>query len=301
MAAYYPDGYKGCYVDKEDRILEVKLPDSQTNSGNNCKYRCTVFEYQYAGTEFATECFCGNKHKDYEKTPDSECNMTCSGNVNEEGNEITTEQQLTNQTTQPTSAGNRTFNVKSLQDPVGYIGCYKDDKMSNWLSYQRVLHTKLEYPDLNCAAKCKEECKKMGFRYAGTESGEECFCGNEINQNPDKVPDTECNVPCPGQKDENCGGYWLISIYDTSKTMKDRSGPTTVTGDDFDQATSRFPLSPAVTVSPTQAEGTQGLTTPTTATDEIPTEASDPVKTELYAIDACNTYHLSESYLVEEE
>ncbi|XP_053397249.1 uncharacterized protein LOC123551743 isoform X2 [Mercenaria mercenaria] len=83
LAAYYPDGYKGCYVDKKDRILEVKLTDSQTNTGNNCKYRCTVSQYRYAGTEYAMQCFCGNKLKDFEKTPDSECDMICPGNADE--------------------------------------------------------------------------------------------------------------------------------------------------------------------------------------------------------------------------
>ncbi|XP_053389711.1 uncharacterized protein LOC123562081 [Mercenaria mercenaria] len=83
QTANYSDSYKGCYVDKVDRILELKLPDSQTNSGYTCKHRCTVSQYQYAGTEYAKQCFCGHKLKYFEKKPDSECNMKCPGNVDE--------------------------------------------------------------------------------------------------------------------------------------------------------------------------------------------------------------------------
>ncbi|XP_053397619.1 xylosyltransferase oxt-like [Mercenaria mercenaria] len=83
QATYYPDGYKGCFLDKEDRILEMMFPDSASNSGDFCKGLCREFRFRYAGTENGKECFCGDNIKDYEMKPDSECNTKCAGNVEE--------------------------------------------------------------------------------------------------------------------------------------------------------------------------------------------------------------------------
>jgi hypothetical protein len=47
----YNDGYIGCFLDKPDRILEVKFPDSEENNSYRCKELCRVFRYKYSGTE----------------------------------------------------------------------------------------------------------------------------------------------------------------------------------------------------------------------------------------------------------
>ncbi|XP_060600414.1 sialate:O-sulfotransferase 2-like [Ruditapes philippinarum] len=74
----YNDGYIGCFLDKPDRILEVKFPDSEENNSYRCKDLCRVFRYKYSGTEFGKECFCGDKLKEYEKraqTVNAKCHM----------------------------------------------------------------------------------------------------------------------------------------------------------------------------------------------------------------------------------
>ncbi|XP_060570392.1 sialate:O-sulfotransferase 1-like [Ruditapes philippinarum] len=83
------------------------------------------------------------------------------------------------------------------------IGCFKD-------GHHRVLNgnTTDLYP--NGRKECKQYCQ--GYRYFGTESGEECFCGNEIRfYNMTAL----CTYICEGNPDEYCGGHWRIMIYDT--------------------------------------------------------------------------------------
>ena len=50
------------------------------------------------------------------------------------------------------------------------------------------------------------------------QSVEECFCGNNTNYNRyGKVGDGECNHQCPGNKSENCGAHWRLSVYHSGK------------------------------------------------------------------------------------
>lgn len=59
---------------------------------------------------------------------------------------------------------------------------------------------------------CKKSCADAGFRYAGTEATNQCFCGNTIRDYPKT---SGCDRRCPGNNTEFCGGQWRISIYDT--------------------------------------------------------------------------------------
>lgn len=39
--------------------------------------------YQYAGTQYSSECWCGNSYGLYGVKPTNECNMPCAGNEGE--------------------------------------------------------------------------------------------------------------------------------------------------------------------------------------------------------------------------
>ena len=59
---------------------------------------------------------------------------------------------------------------------------------------------------------CIQFCKNDGYAFAGVESEDECFCGNNPpSQN--SIPDSECNSKCSGDQTQICGGHWKISIY----------------------------------------------------------------------------------------
>ena len=59
---------------KEDSV-EMTIP--------KCLQECVSNGFAIAGLQFAKECFCGRnrEHERYGKRPDSECNMTCTGDM----------------------------------------------------------------------------------------------------------------------------------------------------------------------------------------------------------------------------
>ncbi|CAH1778020.1 unnamed protein product, partial [Owenia fusiformis] len=66
--------------------------------------------------------------------------------------------------------------------------------------------------DAMTIAKCNNVCRSQGFKYAGSQFGEQCFCGNDFGSQG-KVADSECNVKCQGNSEEVCGGGFRNSIH----------------------------------------------------------------------------------------
>ncbi|CAG2202657.1 unnamed protein product [Mytilus edulis] len=90
----------------------------------------------------------------------------------------------------------------------GYIGCYQDDST-------RILPKAVLKDKGMTVQKCQQFCGKKGFKFAGVEYGYECFCGNVLRKCR-KRKESDCKMPCSGNKRQTCGGPWRISIY-TSK------------------------------------------------------------------------------------
>lgn len=43
----------------------------------------------------------------------------------------------------------------------------------------------------------------------------ECFCGNETPEWGLKLPDTFCDMKCPGNQSQMCGGHYTINVFKT--------------------------------------------------------------------------------------
>ncbi|XP_046337312.2 salivary glue protein Sgs-3-like [Haliotis rufescens] len=98
--------------------------------------------------------------------------------------------------------------VNQANDPYTYVGCYNDDK-------SHVLpHGKLVNGTCLTTETCKLHCHGMNYIFFGLRGGRKCFCGRVIKDGYMKIPDSECNVPCPGDRSTMCGGYGRISIYE---------------------------------------------------------------------------------------
>ncbi|KAF1811335.1 WSC-domain-containing protein [Eremomyces bilateralis CBS 781.70] len=81
-----PEGweYEGCYTDAQGaRTLNGPYTFSATAMTiESCIAFCQTGGYVYAGTEYSGECYCGNSIANGGTLqPDSECGMTCSGDV----------------------------------------------------------------------------------------------------------------------------------------------------------------------------------------------------------------------------
>ncbi|XP_078616879.1 uncharacterized protein LOC144885086 isoform X2 [Branchiostoma floridae x Branchiostoma japonicum] len=89
-----------------------------------------------------------------------------------------------------------------------YVGCYAD-------SDSRVLPYAEHWDIFQSTANCVNHCRKKGYEYAGTEFSWQCFCGTGGNfaSLAPAVSDDACNMACPGEPSENCGGTWRISVH----------------------------------------------------------------------------------------
>ncbi|XP_054264373.1 xylosyltransferase oxt-like isoform X2 [Macrosteles quadrilineatus] len=90
------------------------------------------------------------------------------------------------------------------------LGCYKDEKAFRLLSgYYTNLKT------TNSPQNCINLCLQSGFPYAGVQYVNECFCGNDEPLSTARLPDSSCNMKCPGDPREACGGYYTMNVYQT--------------------------------------------------------------------------------------
>ncbi|VVC31413.1 Hypothetical protein CINCED_3A008702 [Cinara cedri] len=99
-----------------------------------------------------------------------------------------------------------TNNVKNNKT----LGCFRDGKEIKLLpGYKTTLiHS-------NSQENCLDLCLQSGFVYAGVEYGTECFCGNETPEWSSKLPDTFCDMQCPGNQSQICGGHYTINVFKT--------------------------------------------------------------------------------------
>jgi len=54
------------------------------------------------------------------------------------------------------------------------------------------------------------------FAYCRTE----CFCGNETPELGLKLPDSFCDMQCPGNQSQMCGGHYTINVLKTGISSK---------------------------------------------------------------------------------
>jgi hypothetical protein len=59
-------------------------------------------------------------------------------------------------------------------------------------------------------------CSTNGYRFAGVEYSNECYCSSFIKSTYTTTPDYECNMPCAGDNAQLCGAGWRIQIYTKS-------------------------------------------------------------------------------------
>jgi hypothetical protein len=113
-----------------------------------------------------------------------------------------------------------------------YLGCFQDNSRSDPVGTRgRTLAGSCFSSDGwrrtggNCGSsapmtveQCVAACRSQGFALAGLQYSHWCFCGNELTG---AMPANNCNMPCPGNSSQMCGGSWANSVYRT--TMETRA------------------------------------------------------------------------------
>jgi len=107
----------------------------------------------------------------------------------------------------------------NLKIEAKYLGCYRDKGVVESAKdrdidghYNRSNHMTIKT--------CTTLCSKKGFKYAGVQNANGCFCGNLFGRNGIAG---NCNMSCTGNKNEICGGRWANSVYEltTKASVKD--------------------------------------------------------------------------------
>lgn len=84
----------------------------------------------------------------------------------------------------------------------------------------------------NTPLRCVAICADLGFAYAGLQYGESCLCGNQYGRYGTA---DNCNLPCTGNLNLNCGGYLANSVYSTGIT------PSAISADGLEAETAARP------------------------------------------------------------
>jgi hypothetical protein len=62
-------------------------------------------------------------------------------------------------------------------------------------------------------SKCKNSCYRRAYSFAGLQEGNQCWCSNYVAGEGAKSQ-TDCNIPCTGNKTEICGGNGVVNAYE---------------------------------------------------------------------------------------
>ncbi|EJT81714.1 hypothetical protein GGTG_01690 [Gaeumannomyces tritici R3-111a-1] len=208
LSAFQPFVYSGCYNDvKKPDTLSFKSPLSRENmTVEMCVADCKGNGYRYAGLEYYGDCYCGASVNGPEAT-EAECNLPCTGNKNQTcgGNDRISIWQ------DPTFKHINETNIEHFKN----IGCYTSNANGGKTLAYPVQDVTGQTWDESTAttSKCLAACKSKGFPFAGTEYGQECWCGVVMGNGTVPADASECNMPCKGDAKENCGGSSRVNIW----------------------------------------------------------------------------------------
>ncbi|KAG8167016.1 hypothetical protein KVR01_002705 [Diaporthe batatas] len=107
-----------------------------------------------------------------------------------------------------------------------YAGCYADDP-NRVLSKAETLDVRRGMTNEACIG----FCQRQGFTLAGTEDGEQCFCGHVLIGSALLRP-THCDTPCTGDLSNStvCGGPWALSVWGQGGIARQEPRPILIPG-----------------------------------------------------------------------
>ncbi|KAJ7323283.1 copper radical oxidase [Mycena albidolilacea] len=202
-----PWTYVGCFVDNEHgRIVADQEPDNTQLTIESCVSICSGQNFTVAAAEFGVSVVCGTELIAGATTaPEPDCNMGCGGNATEAcgaGNRMSVYSTTKNITILPVPVPQNS----SLPGSWSYQGCLMEAVGKRAIPWQNI------YPTNNSATTCLSQCAAFGY----TVGGMEFDCGDLSDIEAAGVqlaPDSDCNMPCPGDPIHLCGGGNRIQYY----------------------------------------------------------------------------------------
>jgi hypothetical protein len=135
----------------------------------------------------------------------------------------TTTTTTTSSTTSSTPSATPSSHLPPMYSP---LGCWRDAYNDRSLRGINLAYWGVPITTTNCA----QHCYDNGFALAGTEFGEQCFCGMMLVGNTTYVDDAECNMPCAGDATQICGGPDRLTLVGVYYHLGGRGRPGTLGG-----------------------------------------------------------------------
>jgi hypothetical protein len=206
--------YLGCYQDSTNSRIEATVNNNKNNTNGLCQTQAQSANVPFAGTEYSTECWIGSTIPPASsKAVDSKCtSYTCPGDSTQLcGGTGAYMSAYYDSTKYDPSTGNFIggFSPPIAPTSIGsfkYAGCFTDAVGKRTLSIGNMGTASTTSLD-DCASNCK------GYKYFGTENGNECYCGNSLFNSPSHVSDAQCKVICAGNAKQVCGAASRLTIY----------------------------------------------------------------------------------------
>ncbi|KAF8249168.1 WSC-domain-containing protein [Wilcoxina mikolae CBS 423.85] len=221
--------YMGCYRDSDPvRRMDVLLYSSTQNTNRMCLDACDerAENFPFAATEYEGECWCGKKLPP-NKVADSQCDYLCLGNFNEYCGGDGTMMSLfydrrlwtPDNSTNPTSPTTSAPTASPTTNPdYQYLGCAIEGTGGRALTGGFLFSTDLT-PQM-----CQQHCTSLSFPLSGVEYSTECYCGTVLSSGA-TLGSQNCNMPCPGDVTQICGGPSALSIYQHLPSKSNSSLP----------------------------------------------------------------------------
>ena len=199
----------GCYIDSGSRSLSYTAYSNKQNTPSTCASTCRQLGYKYSGTEYSSECYCGNflLNSAANGPVSSGCSMTCSG--------------------APSQICGGSSRLSVVQDTQWTQSVFTVKKTGRWnftdcivdSTSKRSLSKSLSVSG-NTPEKCLAACLAAKLPYCGMEYGGECY-GSATAPTAASAPSVGstdpiargCSMPCTGNSSVVCGGSSRLNFY----------------------------------------------------------------------------------------
>ncbi|MCG6871199.1 MAG: WSC domain-containing protein [Gammaproteobacteria bacterium] len=107
-------------------------------------------------------------------------------------------------------AGPAKSTVRSNSGAGERVGCFVDQGDPQGLAGRDLDGAASRNNPQMTVQRCLRFCAVMGFRYAGVQYANSCFCGNQYGQ---FGVSSACDMPCAGDPTRICGGTWANTVF----------------------------------------------------------------------------------------
>ncbi|CAO1628788.1 unnamed protein product [Sympodiomycopsis kandeliae] len=230
-AASLPTNYQslGCYYDgSSGRTLNGASRSGSDNTPTSCAKFCSSKGYEFSGTEYSSECYCGSD-LNTGSASSKDCSMPCSGDSSSQcggPNRISLVKDLSWQ---------QTFFTVKQSGQWTFTDCVVDTVSPRTLEVS--LNTKGGNSKMT-VDNCLSACQSSNLKYCGMEYSGECFGSNSttatftsgsVRQGSSSSDPVQkgCNMPCNGDSTIACGGPSRLNLYTfDSNASPDRARTT---------------------------------------------------------------------------